>query len=302
MTTADSQVAADLPDAIVLEVGAFSPREAMSFLVGRLSSDPDQRRGAYDLIGDLGCQPLALAQAAAAIGSSRLTCADYRDHYYQRLAALAPAAGQLPAAGVTWTLSVDRVASLVPPASAQSCLAMTALLDGHGIPAAVLETEAARSYVAGTAGQAGDGPRGVLVALERSGLLSIDSCADLPMVRMSPVLQRVIQLVMSPDLVQLAGQAAAAALLEAWPEPGEDWSAGHALRSCVAYLHRASGQLLWSDGCHPVLLRVGRSLEEAQLAGPAADYWTELAAAAGQALGPAHPDSMAIVEHLDSAA
>src|SRR5215467_662577 len=89
MTTANSQAMSGVPDVLVIEIGVFSLREAMSYLVSRLSLDPDQRRGAIALIEDLGCQPLALAQATAAIGSSWLTCAEYRDQFYQRRTALA---------------------------------------------------------------------------------------------------------------------------------------------------------------------------------------------------------------------
>lgn len=61
VTTPSTQALVDLPDVLALELGPFSKREAMSYLVGRLSSDPDQRRGAIDLLDDLECQPLALA-------------------------------------------------------------------------------------------------------------------------------------------------------------------------------------------------------------------------------------------------
>ncbi len=94
MTTASPQAVSSAPDAMVLEIGQFSRREAMSYLVGRLSADPDQRRGAIDLIEDLDCQPLALAQATATIASSWLTCVDYREHYFRRAAVLTPPGGR----------------------------------------------------------------------------------------------------------------------------------------------------------------------------------------------------------------
>ena len=68
---------------LILQVGAFSPREALSYLMGRLTADPDQRLGAIDLVQDLGYDPMALAQASAVIASSVLSCRDYRD-YFQR--------------------------------------------------------------------------------------------------------------------------------------------------------------------------------------------------------------------------
>jgi tetratricopeptide (TPR) repeat protein len=304
VTTADPRAMTGLPDALVLEVGAFSLREAMSYLVSRLSLDPDQRRGAIALVEDLGCQPLALAQATATIGNSWLTCADYREQFYRRMTALAGPGSPPAAAGVTWTLSVDLAGQLVSVGAAQSSLAVAAFLDGHGIPAAVFETEAAHSYIAGgqePAAQAAERVRAALTALEHSGLVLIDRQADPPLVRMNASLQRAVRQAMSPDLAERAGRAAAAALLEAWPPEPKDSPTAHAMRASATCLHHGTGELLWSDGCHPVLLRAGRSLDEARLTGPAVDYWAELAVVGNQVFGPAHPDSMVIVERLASA-
>lgn len=304
VTTPNSRAVTGLPDALVLEIGAFSLREAMSYLVSRLSLDPDQRRGAIALVEDLGCQPLALAQATAAIGSSWLTCAEYRDQFYRRMTALGSPGGPPAAAGVTWTLSVDLAGQIVPADAVQSCLAVAAFLDGHGIPAAVFETVAAHRYVAGAqepGAQAAERTRTALIALDQSGLVLIDRLADPPLVRMNAALQRAVRQAMSRDLAEEAGLAAAAALLEAWPSETRDSPTAHALRASAACLHQATGELLWSDGCHPVLLRAGRSLDEARLSGPAVDYWAELAVVCNQLVGPAHPDSMVIMERLASA-
>src|SRR5215472_15770688 len=53
------------PGRKILEVGTFSPREALGYLTASLY--PDQRAGAIDLAGDLGCLPLGLALATAVI-------------------------------------------------------------------------------------------------------------------------------------------------------------------------------------------------------------------------------------------
>src|SRR5215472_5080302 len=225
VTTPDSRAVTGLADAFVLEIGAFSLREAMSYLVSRLSLDPDQRRGAIALVEDLGCQPLALAQATAAIGSSWLTCAEYRDQFYRRMTALGGPGGPPAAAGVTWTLSVDLASQIVNLDAAQCCLAVAALLDGHGIPTALFETTAARRFIAGVAAlgrSAAELARGALIALEQSGLLLSDRHADPPLVRMNTALQRAVREAMSPDLAEEAGLTAAAALLEAWPPETRD--------------------------------------------------------------------------------
>ena len=62
ITAADAEA---VPGARQVAVPAFSLREAMAYLFGRLTTDPDQRSGAYDLAEHLGGEPAALAQAGA---------------------------------------------------------------------------------------------------------------------------------------------------------------------------------------------------------------------------------------------
>jgi tetratricopeptide (TPR) repeat protein len=305
VTTVNAHAVDSLPDVAMLELGPFSPREAMTYLVSRLSKDPDQRRGAIDLIQDVGCQPLPLAQATALINSSWLNCVDYRQQFYRRMTVFnSPGAGAVPAAAVTWTLSVEHAGELAPGNSAQACLALAALLDGHGIPLSVFDSQTARAYLVGAmrSGERAAEPADVaLTALEQAGLLTVDRHASPPMVRIPPAMQHAIQLAMLPEMLEQAGQAAAGALLDAWPASRADAPAVQGLRSGVTYLLRATGGLLWTDGCHPVLFRAGQSLDDASLTGPAVDYWSELAIIAGQLLAPGHPDSLVIVEHLANA-
>ena len=246
ITTANTQATAGLRDVLVVEIGPFSRREAMSYLVGRLSSDPDQRRGAIDLIEDLDCQPLPLAQATATIGSSWMTCVEYREQYHRRLAVFNPPPGSpLPAAGVTWTLSVDHADQLLPGGFAQSCLAVAAMLDAHGVPASVFSAPAACTYIAGgsvPASQAAERTRMALVVLEQAGLISIDRATEPPIVRMSPILQRAVRVAMSPNMVEQSALAAASALLESWPEGERGTWLGQSLRASTASLRRATGR------------------------------------------------------------
>jgi Tetratricopeptide repeat len=304
ITAANAEALSDRPEIQVFEVGPFSPREAMNYLVGRLSADPDQRSGAIDLIDDLNCQAIALAQATAVIGNSWMTCAGYRERFYNRSADLTGAAGRPPAAGVTWTLSFELADQLVPTGQAQACLALAALLDGHGIPATVFLSSAAAGYIAGASATRADKTetvRTALAALQQSGLLSAEWQADPPLVRMNPSLQRAVQQAMTPELLEQAGQAAAEALLEAWQGASADARVGHGLRASTVSLSLATGRLLWADGCHPVFLRAGQSLDAALLTDQAADYWTDLATTAERLLGPAHRDFTVIAERLASA-
>jgi tetratricopeptide (TPR) repeat protein len=286
--------------ALVLPVGVFSSREALSYLMGRLTADPDQRIGAIDLVEDLGREPLALAQASAVIASSALTCRDYRDYFARRRQQIAEA----PAAAVTWTFSVEQADRLAAGGATQSLLALAALLDGHGIPAAVFTAPAACAYLAR---ETGAGPpdreraRSGLLAAERAGMLAIDLAGTPPTVRMSPVVQAAVRAAMPDEMLNRAAKAAADALMEVWPRDDlRAWLAG-GLRSCAASLQRAAGDRLWSGRCHPLLLRAGRSLDRARLTGPAVTYWTELAEASDRILGPGHPDTLAAGERLADA-
>jgi tetratricopeptide (TPR) repeat protein len=287
---------------LVLPVGVLSPREALGYLMGRLTADPDQRLGAIDLVKDLDCEPLALAQASAVIAESALSCRDYRGYFVRRREQLAQHAGaETAAAAVTWTFSVEQADRIAPDGSAQSLLTLAALLDGHGIPGEVLTAPAAVSYLA-SSGVGGvldaDRARGALVVLERAGLLEIDPAGKWPTIRLNPVVQTAIRSAMPAEMLGRAVLAAADALLEAWPQDDRGTQTGSSLRRCAASVQEASGDLLWADGCHPLLLRAGRSLDTAGLAGPAVAYWRQLVAVSDRVLGPGHPDTLVVGEQL----
>ncbi len=290
--------------ALVLPVGAFSSREALSYLMGRLTADPDQRLGAIDLVEDLGCEPMALAQASGVIATSSLSCRDYQGFFTARRDELAANARiKPPAAAVSWLFSVEQADRLAQGGAAQPVLALAALLDGHGMPATVFSSPAAGAYLApagippATARELG---WSTLPILERTALLALDRYASPPAVRMSPVIQAAIRAVMPDTMRDRALRAAADALAEVWPADEPPWL-GVMLRSCTATLQQHAGNLLLTGGCHPLLMRAGQSLGRARLTGPAVAYWRELAAASEAALGPAHPDTKLIDERLADA-
>lgn len=274
-------------------VGAFSSHEAMTYLMGRLSADPDQRLGAVDLLQELGGDPLALFQASAAIASSGLTCRDYHDLFVRQQEELAQVSGAQPGAKVvTWMLSVERADQLAPGGAAQSCLALAVLLGGHGIPEPVFAAPAAGEFIAGAPDARG--PHGALRSLERTGLLTMDPAGGgARVIRVHPVVQAVVRTAMPGQVRDEAARAAAGALLQSWPddEDAQPLLAG-ALRSCVASLEQAAGDALWVGGSHQVLLRAGQSLDSARLSGPAVAHWKLVASASERTLGAAHPDTL----------
>jgi tetratricopeptide (TPR) repeat protein len=309
VTSADT---AAVPSGVrVVPVGPFSIREAIGYLSGRLSADPDKRQGAIELAQDLDLQPAALAQASAVIAGAPLSCRDYRAHFAHRREQLTESSGTRPAAAaVTWTFSLGRADQLAPDGSAQSLLALAALLDGHGIPQTVLTTPAAGDFLPGGGGvpaDNGDVPasseraRAALAALEQGGLLTVEPVTVPPTVRISPVLQAALVAAMPEGMPDQAARSVANAVLQAWPERDLlGWPAS-GLRSCVAVLRRITGDLLWDGGCHPVLVRAGDSLDRARLTEPAVDHWRDLATTCVRLLGAGHPDTMLTGQRLAEA-
>ena len=291
----------------VIPVGFFSIREALNCLTERLSVNPVQRHGAIDLIEALGREPLALAQAASVVANSTLACRDYRDYFARRRQQIGVAAGEVPsAAAVTWTLSLGQAESLLPGASVRLMLVLVALFDGHGIPGAVFSTSAVSAYLGGAATpfSAAVDPKpawDALLAIERAGLVSVNRAVSPPTILVNSVLQAAIRLAAPANVQEPAARAAANSLLEIWPvDEAGPWTAA-ALRLNAAALHDAAPDVLWADGCHPVLLRAGRSLDDARLVGPAVEYWRDLSARCDTKLMPGHPDALVVAAHLAAA-
>src|SRR6266704_2768425 len=291
----------------VTPVGFYSVREALNCLTERLSVNPAQRQGAIDLIEALGREPLALAQAASVVANSTLACRDYRDYFARRRQQIGMAAGDVPsAAAVTWTLSLGQAESLLPGASVRLMLVLVALLDGHGIPGSLFSTQAVASYLGGavTPFSSVVDPKpawDALLAIERAGLIIVNRAVSPPTILMSSVLQAAIKLAAPGNVQEPAARAAASALLEAWPTDEPDPWTADILRVNVASLQASSPDVLWADGCHPVLLRAGRSMDEARLVGPAVEYWRDLSARCDTQLMPGHPDALVVAAHLAAA-
>jgi tetratricopeptide (TPR) repeat protein len=294
------------PGVRVIPVGFFSTREALNGLSERLSVNPIQRQGAIDLAETLGREPLALGQASAVVASSNLTCRDYRDLFIQRRDQIWAGDDEIPSAAmVTWTLCLERAESLLPGPAVRLMMAFVALLDGHGIPGALFGTQSLIGYLTGAATPfAAADPRqawDVLLALERSGLIVISRDVTPPTVLVSSALQTAIKLAAPAEFQEPAARAAADALLEAWParEPAPWTAAG--LRANAACLQDSAPDSLWTDGCHPLLLRMGRSLTDARLAGPAVEFWQDLAARCDAKLPAGHPDALLVADQLAAA-
>jgi tetratricopeptide (TPR) repeat protein len=287
----------------ILPLGAFSLREAIGYLSGRLAADPDKRHGVIELTEDLDSEPVALAQASALIVNTPASCREYRAHFVRRREQLAESSSARPsAAAVTWTFSLGRAEQLAGR-SAQLLLALAAPLDGHGIPETILMTPAAGDFLAG----GGDVPansesaHAALAALEQAGLLTVDAVTAPPTVRISPVLQAALRAAIPEGVRDEARRSVADALLQGWLEREQPGWPASGLRSCVAALRLITGDRLWDGGCHPVLVRAGDSLDRARLTGPAVDHWRDLATTSNRLLGAEHPDTVLAGQRLADA-
>ena len=304
VTTRRDEASLRVQNMRIAQVGAFTRREALNYLTARLSEDPDQRIGALDVAEDLGYLPLALAQAAATIAGRRMDCRQYRASFADRKHRLAGAATSEHSLTVaaTWSLATDCADQLVPAGLAWPALALAALLDPNGIPAPVLVSQAACNYITGRSatGTPADEnqTRAALYNLARLGVVTIDPTSMERTVRVHALVQAASLMYLSPKVLDQAGQAAAFALVQAWPERELEPLLAQALRDCTARLRECTGALLWTPGMHPVLFRAGQSLDSARLTGPAITYWQTLIDSSNRILGHGHASALVALDHL----
>jgi tetratricopeptide (TPR) repeat protein len=315
-------------------VHGFSRREALGYLNARLTNFPDQRIEALDLAEDLGGLPIALAQAAAVITVAQTSCREYRAEFERRLSSVTGMVvdGCPQALLATWSLAVEHAHELPPPALSWPALVFASAFDTGGIPAAVLTSPAACTYITGqrdpqlpgpgpSSGQHRAGPyrpgqhgtegaaqslvRAAYANLERLGLLSVDTTNKVRTVWLQAAVRAAIRAYLAQGNAEQVITAAAAALLEAWPPagaPGSGPQLSQALRDSAAALRECAGDLLWKPDAHPLLLRAGASLTEAPaLTDSAVGYWQVVGDASNQLLGYGHAQSVLARERLADA-
>lgn len=314
VTTRLSESEVGAPGRTVVSVEPFSRREALGYLSARLTGHPDQRIESLDLAEDLGGYPISLALAAAQIMEADTTARDYRTQYSERRQATAGSAteGWPPSMLASWSLAVERAHQVIPNGLAWPMLALTAMLSANGIPAAVLTSPAACGYIMGHPSQASAADQNVVRSafstLERLGLVRLDKTSGARTVWMHSAVQAAVRAYLPHSGIEQVVMAAAAALLEAWPEPGAGAGAGvlaaqleQALRDCAATLRAYAGALLWKPDAHPLLLRAGLSLEDSLLANSGIDFWHAIAATSAHLLGPGHQQAVLARDRLATA-
>lgn len=306
-TTGVRHAASQHPQQITIAVPSFSQREALQYLSGRLNDDPYQAAGAVDLAAALGCLPVGLNLAVAYLVDTGGDCRQYRIAHEQYRRDWANGIGD-DALAPAWMLAVDRAAQFGSTGLVWPALRLAAVLGPGWIPAAVLTSATACAYITGRRVVTPDDQASVQAAFDRLqqlGLVRVQPEDPVRTVRMSAALQSSVRRGMGPADVRTAVQAAADALCEAWAdvEGGDSGSAAleQALRDCAAALRRCDELALWSTGCHPLMVRVGQSFDDARMLEIAHAYWRDLARRAAESHGTGSPLGF-LRERLASAA
>ena len=292
-------------DVRVVPVPGMNRRETLAYLSSRLTDHPDQRIKALDLGEDLDGLPLALAQATAVINARQQDCRDYREALAERRKHMSAVDGVSAMVLATWSLSSECAHDLPPAGLAWPTLALTAMMDYHGIPGAVLTSPAACTFIAGRPSTAGGADQNMVRAainnLAAAGLLTIDPASAVRTVQMHASVQAAVRAWLPQADREQGTLAAADALLETWPDGEGVPQLEQALRDCTAALRANDGGMLWKTEAHPLLFRAGLSLEASGLSDAAITYWQSIVATATQLLGPAHANAVVARDRLAAA-
>ncbi|MFE6839665.1 FxSxx-COOH system tetratricopeptide repeat protein [Streptomyces sp. NPDC057705] len=296
-----------------IDIGLFTDNEATAYLTDALAAhgrtEPVEDLAA--LAADLGHLPLALSQAAAYLADTDITPAQYRALLVDRTTTLAHSApdrlpdDQTHTVAACWSLSVERADTLAPVGLARPMLQLAAVLDPNGIPAAVLTGEPACVYLAahrlsGPAPaarrpepvSASDADR-ALRALDRLSLINHHRDTPHHAVRVHQLVQRAIRETLTPTEHEQTAEAAADALLAAWPDVERDAALAQVLRANTTALTGCADDALHRPDAHTVLFRAGASLGDCGQAAAAAAYFRRLTDTTARRLGPDHPDTVA---------
>jgi tetratricopeptide (TPR) repeat protein len=300
----------------VIGVSGLNRREALDYLTSRLSDYPDQRIEALDLGEDLEGLPLGLAQATAVMRVRGQGCREYRTLLAERRRHMPAVPGVSAAVLATWSLAAECAHELAPTGLAWPTLVLAAMLDGHGVPGAVLTSPAACGYVTGRPSLDRPGPataadqatvRAAINNLARAGLVTIDPGSPVRTVQLHASVQAAVRAWLPAADAEQAVLAAADALLQVWPDgdgalaPPDQLQLEQALRDCAATLRAGDGALLWKPEAHPLLFRAGLSLEQSRLSDAAITYWKSMVATSTRLLGPDHANAVVARDRLAAA-
>ncbi len=310
--TSNYQAVASLGAAVPVEV--FTEAEALTFLAARTGQA--DAAGARALAEELGCLPLALAQAAAVIAAQHLSYGTYRDRLRRLPVAdllAAEEAGQYPrgvAAAVLLALDTVRAGDLGSACGA--VMNLVAVLSAAGVRRSMIHAAAGEGLAAR------DGPMGTLapevadrVLARLAGVSLLTFSVDGSAVIAHRLVRRVIRENLAADSALTAVCQAAERLLDGLAESlGERWHQDRAVtRELVEQilaleesaarcppgsdLDRGMIRLrLWAT---VFLTKLGDSTAQVIVIGE------RLVADQERVLGPDHPDTLASRDNLANA-
>lgn len=305
---------------IVVKVGLFTIAQAVDYLMASLAARDrsESRDEIAGLAADLGFLPLALAQAAAFMADSQITCTAYRRMLrdsHRRLLDLFPQDSSLPddhraTLAATWLLSVEYADGLRPCGTARPMLELAAMLDPNGVPSDVLTSAPAVAYLGeypspqaqdDAACQGAPSPgheatsedaAGALQCLRRLSLAEVTDGVAPRAVAVHALIQRATRDYMSSERRDAAVLAAANALVATWPGANHGSELGTAFRANASILIEQAGATLWRGGAHPVLFRLGQGLGISGLHDSAVAYFDAMRKTAESRLGAEHVDTL----------
>ncbi|MFD3556469.1 tetratricopeptide repeat protein [Streptomyces goshikiensis] len=308
----------------LVDVGVFAEQESVSYLARKLGTDGRDCEGEMlGLAADLGHLPLALAQAASYIVDQGLKVSRYRELLKDRrkvLAELVPDGSTLPddhedVLAAVWDLSIARADQLWPEGISRYLLALSSMLEPNGIPADVLTSKPARSYLGickrllheldgplegDTPDLTEDEVLASLRSLHRLSLVSHSPHEEHAMVLVHPLVQRVAR--ESVDEVHRGELAhfASLSILWAWPRGEGHRELCQILRSSIDRLSAVAFDAVWNVGAYDILFHCADSYGDAGMYSTAISQWTKLRETATSILGPEHPDTLKCLSRLGS--
>jgi hypothetical protein len=292
-----------------IQVGTFTPDEAVRHLRSRLTDHPELADDVDGMANDLGLLPLALAQAAAFIIDEQVPCSEYRRRFADRRSRLDDLVPDpngpvgLPddygrTVATTLSLSIERGQRSRPVGLARPLMELASVLDPAGIPATVFGAIAALNWLAYrrclTHPDTGAGADATLVqsglhALHRLNLVNIENGN----VTVHGLVQRTTREFCSDEQLADVAWAAADAVAEVWPVIERDAPYAQQLRSSTTIVYQHGSDALLKPEPHPVLFRAADSLGNSGDPAGAAAAFEQMLTSLVQVFGADHPYTLA---------
>jgi hypothetical protein len=306
VTTRRRDTALETPTRKRIDVGLYTPEQALHYLTDRLAR-PELLTEAADLAADLGYLPLALTQAAVYIlDQPGATCTSYRSLLADRTLKLEELSPELlpdeypHTVAAALTIAIEHADQYEPFGLASFLLGLASLLDPNGFPADLFTI----MPITVSPGEATSDSRtdsnpdtlqlptrtvaDALARLHRLNLINHDGDS----IRVHALVQRTRRDQLNDDQRSLFAHFVASALHQVWPGLENDRALSAALRANVAHLREHAQTALIDREAHPILFLQGHSLGDGGLVDEACRHFDYLHELCMHALGADHPHTL----------